>query len=148
MTESTPGVVKTDCVTDETGPSSAPTNVLSESDSQEGMDPVSLLQLNIDFQQLGIEAGSGAVIGGLIGFAAKKVAKIIAILVGLELALFKFLESRGILSVDWERLSAGVIGASQDAATGAPPSWVETILSTLSVSAGFSGGFFLGWKKA
>lgn len=112
------------------------------------MDPVSLLQLNIDFQQLGIEAGSGAVIGGLIGFAAKKVAKIIAILVGIELAVFKFLESRGILSVDWERLSAGVIGASQDAATGAPPSWVDTILSTLSVSAGFSGGFFLGWKRA
>ena len=33
------------------------------------MDPVQLLQLNIDFQQLGVEAGSGAVIGGLIGFA-------------------------------------------------------------------------------
>lgn len=112
------------------------------------MDPVSLLQLNIDFQQLGIEAGSGAVIGGLIGFAAKKVAKIIAVLVGLELALFKFLESRGILTMDWERLSAGIIGAGQDAASGAPPSWVETILSTLSVSAGFTAAFFLGWKKA
>ena len=112
------------------------------------MDPVSLLQFNIDFQQLGIEAGSGAVIGGLIGFAAKKVAKIIAVLVGLELALFKFLESRGILTVDWERLSAGIVGAGQDAASGTPPSWVETILSTLSVSAGFTGGFFLGWKKA
>lgn len=112
------------------------------------MDPVQLLQLNIDFKQLGVEAGSGAVIGGLIGFAAKKVAKIIAIIVGLELALFKFLESRGILTVDWERLSSGLVGASQEAAAGAPPSWVQTILSTLSISAGFSGGFFLGWKKA
>jgi len=112
------------------------------------MDPIQLLQLNIDFKQLGVEAGSGAVIGGLIGFAAKKVAKIIAVIVGLELALFKFLESRGILTVDWERLTSGILGASQDAASGAPPSWVQTILSTLSISAGFSGGFFLGWKKA
>jgi uncharacterized membrane protein (Fun14 family) len=112
------------------------------------MDPVQLLQLNLDFKQLGVEAGSGAVIGGLIGFAAKKVAKIIAVIVGIELALFKFLESRGILTVDWERLSAGIIGAGQDAASGAPPSWVQTILSTLSISAGFSAGFFLGWKKA
>ncbi|AEN06227.1 FUN14 domain-containing protein [Halolamina sp.] len=112
------------------------------------MDPVPLLQLNIDFQQLGVEAGSGAVIGGLIGFAAKKIAKVIAVLVGLQLALFKFLESREILTVDWGRLSAGIIGTSQDAASGAPPSWMETILSTLSISAGFTGGFFLGWKKA
>ena len=48
-------------------------------------------------QQVGLELGGGAVIGGIIGFAAKKVAKIIAILVGIELDLFKFLETRGIL---------------------------------------------------
>jgi len=112
------------------------------------MDPAPLLQFNIDFQQLGVEAGSGALIGALIGFAAKKVAKIIAVLVGLELALFKFLESRGILTVDWERLSAGIIGAGESAANGTPPTWVETILSTLSISAGFTAGFFVGWKKA
>ncbi|MFB6127084.1 MAG: FUN14 domain-containing protein [Halolamina sp.] len=105
------------------------------------------LQLGVDFQQLGVEAGTGATIGGVIGFAAKKVAKIIAILVGIELALFKFLESRGILTVNWDRLSAGLLGGAGDVATGAPPSWVSTILSTVSVSAGFTGGFFLGWKK-
>lgn len=103
--------------------------------------------VQIDFQQLGLEFGSGAVIGGIIGFAAKKVAKLIAIIIGLELALFKFLESRGILTVDWGALSAGLLGTAQDAATGAPPSWVMTILSTLSVSAGFTGGFLLGFKR-
>ena len=76
------------------------------------------LQLGIDPQQLGIEFGSGAVIGGIIGFAAKKVAKIIAIIVGLELALFKFLESRGILTVDWAALSAGVLKTGENAAGG------------------------------
>lgn len=105
------------------------------------------LPLAIDFRQLGLEAGSGAIIGGIIGFAAKKVAKVIAVLVGLELALFKFLESREILVVDWDKLTAGFIKTSQDAASGAPPDWVMTILSTLSISGGFAAGFFLGFKK-
>ena len=112
------------------------------------MDPALLLQIDLDPRQIGIEAGSGAVIGGVIGFAAKKVAKVIAVLVGLELALFKFLESREILTVDWERMSAGFIGAGKDAASSTPPTWLETIVSTFSVSGGFTAGFFLGWKKA
>jgi len=110
------------------------------------MDPFAL-QLQLDPKQLGIEFGTGGVIGGIIGFAAKKIAKIIAVLIGIELALFKFLESRGILTVDWEKLSAGFVKAVQDAAQGAPPSWIQTILSTLSIGAGFTGGFLLGFKK-
>lgn len=103
--------------------------------------------LQIDPQQLGLELGTGAVVGGIIGFAAKKVAKIVAVIVGLELALFKFLESRGFIKVNWSKMGATFLETSQDATSGAPPSWVQTILSTLSVSAGFTGGFFVGWKK-
>ncbi|WP_276278930.1 FUN14 domain-containing protein [Halorussus caseinilyticus] len=105
------------------------------------------MPLEIDPQQLGLEFGSGAVVGGVIGFAAKKVAKLIAVIVGLELALFKFLESRGILTVDWERLTAGALKAGEAAQGGTPPSWMTTILSTLSVGAGFTGGFLLGFRK-
>jgi Uncharacterized conserved protein len=101
----------------------------------------------IDPQQLGLEFGSGAVVGGLIGFTAKKVAKVVAVIVGLELALFKFLESREILTVDWGRLTAGLAGSAESAASGTPPSWVMTILSTLSISAGFTSGFLLGFRK-
>jgi uncharacterized membrane protein (Fun14 family) len=111
-----------------------------------GMDPIAL-QISLDPQQLGIEFASGGLIGGIIGFAAKKVAKIVAVIVGIELALFKFLESRGILTVDWEKLTNGAMQASQDAASGTPPSWVQSILSTLSIGAGFTGGFLLGFRK-
>jgi uncharacterized membrane protein (Fun14 family) len=103
--------------------------------------------LDVNLRSLGMEFGTGAVIGGIIGFAAKKIAKVIAVIIGLELALFKFLESRGILTVDWERLGATFLSAGQGAASGTPPSWLQTILSTLSVSAGFTGGFFLGWRR-
>jgi len=102
-------------------------------------------------QQIGLELGTGAVIGGLIGFAAKKVAKVIAVLVGVQLAVFKFLESRNILVVDWERLSAGLINASRtatDAATAnQPPSLLASLLSVIPVSAGFTGGFLVGFKR-
>jgi uncharacterized membrane protein (Fun14 family) len=103
--------------------------------------------VDINAQQLGLELGTGAVIGGIIGFAAKKVAKLIAVIIGLELALFKFLESRRILNVDWERLTAGMVDVGEAAASNTPPSWIMTILSTLSVGAGFTGGFLIGFKK-
>ncbi|WP_435358539.1 FUN14 domain-containing protein [Haloarchaeobius sp. DFWS5] len=102
-----------------------------------------LLELNP--QELMLELGSGAAIGGVMGFAAKKIAKIIAVLVGLELALFKFLESKGYITVKWDELSGGMLKAAesgQDVDTG----WVEPILSTLSVGAGFTGGFMAGFK--
>ncbi|MFW5965485.1 MAG: FUN14 domain-containing protein [Halodesulfurarchaeum sp.] len=101
----------------------------------------------LDPTQLGLEFGSGAIIGAIIGFAFKKVAKLIAVIVGLELALFKFLESRGILAVDWNRLTGGLVEATEVASSQTPPSWVNTILSTLSVGAGFTGGFFVGFKR-
>ncbi len=94
-----------------------------------------------------MEFGSGAVIGGIIGFAAKKVAKLVAVIVGLELALFKFLESREILTVNWDKLGGTFLSAGEAATASTPPTWVQTILSTLSVSAGFTGGFFLGFKR-
>jgi uncharacterized membrane protein (Fun14 family) len=103
--------------------------------------------MDIDPTTLGIEFGTGAGIGAIVGFAAKKVAKLIAVLVGLELALFKFLESRGIIAVDWERLSGGFMQAAEMGSASTPPSWMSTILSTLSVSAGFTGGFLVGFRK-
>ncbi|MFB6281338.1 MAG: FUN14 domain-containing protein [Haloferacaceae archaeon] len=103
--------------------------------------------VGIDVQQLGLEFGGGAIVGGIIGFAAKKLAKVIAVIVGLELALFRFLESRGILTVDWSRLTGGLVESAAGAASGTPPSWVMTVLSTLSISAGFTGGFLLGFRR-
>ena len=98
----------------------------------------------IDPQQLGLEFGSGALIGAIIGFAAKKIAKLLAIIVGLELALFKFLEAKGILSVDWSRLSNGLLKTGDKIED---PGWVQPILSTLSIGAGFTGGFMVGFRK-
>ena len=104
------------------------------------------LQTALDPAQLGIEVGGGAVIGAIVGYAAKKLARVIAVLIGVQLALFVFLESRQIITVDWERLSGGLIGASMGVSP-TPPSWLLSVISTMSVSAGFVGGFLLGFRR-
>ncbi len=107
------------------------------------------LQLDFNLQQIGLELGTGAVIGGIIGFAAKKIAKLIAVIVGLELALFKFLETRGILEVNWDAISGAAQNTTSSAGMAAnqPPGWIMSLLSALPVSAGFSGGFLVGFKQ-
>ena len=103
--------------------------------------------VELDITQLGLEMGGSAIIGGVIGFAAKKVAKLIAIIIGIELVLFKFLESQGILEVNWGR----IIDRSEQAARDAPDatqSLVETFIQTAGVGVGFAGGFALGFKRA
>lgn len=94
-----------------------------------------------------MEAGSASLVGLVMGFAAKKIMKLVAVLVGIQLMAFKFLESRGILIVNWDQLT-GTAKSSADLAAGAPPAWLDTIVSTLSVGGGFAAGFFLGFKKA
>lgn len=96
---------------------------------------------------LGVEVGGGAVIGVITGYAAKKVAKLIAVLIGIQLAVFKFLESRGILTVDWNAISGGLVGVTDVAQSSTPPPWLHTIITTFSVSAGFVGGFLIGFKR-
>lgn len=101
----------------------------------------------IDPTGLALEVGGSAIIGAVIGFAAKKVAKIIAIIVGIQLVLFKFLETRGILQVNWEKLGGAFEGLASDA-PGQAQSLVDTFISTAGIGAGFAAGFFLGFKRA
>jgi len=102
--------------------------------------------LQIDPTTIGIEMGTGAVIGGLIGFAAKKIAKIIAVIIGIELAIFRFLETKGIITVDWNALTGNLLNLGGGAAEQST-SWLNAIVSTLSIGAGFTGGFFIGFKR-
>lgn len=101
--------------------------------------------VDIDLAQLGLEFGSGALIGALIGFTAKKVAKLIAVIIGAQLALFKFLEAKGILVVRWDKLTGGLLEAPSQLPN--TDRWIEPIVSTLSVGAGFTGGFYLGFRR-
>ncbi len=100
----------------------------------------------VDLSRLGLEFGGGSVAGAVAGFAAKKAAKLLAVVVVAQLALFRFLETREVIAVDWAALSEGV-SAALAAGDGGTPGWVSTLLSTLSVSAGFTTGFLIGFHR-
>lgn len=88
------------------------------------------------------KAGSGVVAGGVTGYAAKKLVKLLLIIVGLQLALLKYLESKGLINnVDF----AGIVAGVQDFLASAD-------LLRLAANAGmvggtFAGGFALGFYK-
>ncbi len=100
--------------------------------------------MEIEAQQLALEFGGGALIGGLIGYGTKKIAKLLAVIVGVQLALFRFLESKGIVIVDYNRLTNGVVSTQE---TVQDPGWIVPILSTLSIGVGFIGGFWVGYRR-
>ncbi len=59
------------------------------------------------------EIGGGFVVGALIGFALKKVLKIIAVIVGLFFAVLVYLQYQQIVNINLNKLQA----TSQNAAT-------------------------------
>ncbi|HEX9318516.1 MAG TPA: FUN14 domain-containing protein, partial [Nitrososphaeraceae archaeon] len=50
--------------------------------------------------------GSGGVIGFLVGFAIKKVMKILAVIVGGFLAALIYLQSQSIININWDKLQS------------------------------------------
>jgi uncharacterized membrane protein (Fun14 family) len=55
--------------------------------------------------------GSGFLIGVLIGYALKKVLKILSIVVGLFLAGLTYLQTQGIAKINWDKLQSASEGA-------------------------------------
>jgi len=51
-------------------------------------------------------AGSGGVMGFLIGFALKRVMKIMAVVLGLFLGALMYLQSESVVAVNWDKLQS------------------------------------------
>ncbi|SEH10967.1 Uncharacterized membrane protein, Fun14 family [Natronorubrum sediminis] len=101
--------------------------------------------VDIDPSTLGLEFAGGAIIGAVLGFATKQVATLVAIIIGVQLMAFRYLESQEIVTVDWNRLSAGLVETQERAQS--EIHWLESALSMLSVGAGFTSGFLIGFHR-
>lgn len=102
--------------------------------------------IDVDPTALGLEFGGGAVLGGLVGFAVKRIAKLLAIVAGIQFMLVRYLESREIVVVNWDRLATGLV-TTQDRTREAEVHWMESLLPTLSLGAGFTSGFLIGFYR-
>ena len=104
-----------------------------------------MLGIESVFGNLGVAFGGSALAGGVTGFAAKKLFKLVIALIGVQLAIFAYLDHQGILDVQWQALDTALAGVHQSLQS--VPSWLTAVGATLPIGAGFVGGFLVAFKK-
>jgi uncharacterized membrane protein (Fun14 family) len=94
--------------------------------------------------------GGGFFGGFLIGYALKKVVRLIAIVIGLFLAGLAYLQYQHIASFDWNRIE-GTISTIANATTNTFNNYnIETLATTnlgITLTGGMSAGFAIGFMK-
>jgi uncharacterized membrane protein (Fun14 family) len=90
------------------------------------------------------QLGIGGVGGFIVGFALKKLSKLVLFLTGLFILALIYLSTQGIINVDYASLFnalAGLIGSASSAF-----SWLVGVISLLPFAGSFIAGFLLGLK--
>lgn len=95
-------------------------------------------------------AGSSGVAGFVIGYALKKIIKILAVIVGVFLGALIYLQSQQLMEINWDKLqfvSESVLLVISNAISSADQ--ISTITGNLGIplTGGLSGGLVLGFSK-
>lgn len=90
------------------------------------------------------QLGTGGVGGFVVGYAIKKIAKLLVVLIGIFLLALVYLSSQGILAVNYDRLFAAISDGLGGA--GSAIGWLTPIVAHLPFAGSFMVGFFLGFK--
>jgi uncharacterized membrane protein (Fun14 family) len=96
------------------------------------------------FPSLGYQLGIGGIGGFIVGYAAKKISKLIVIVLGLFIVALLYLGVRGIISINYDALwnaLANSLGMAESAF-----SWIVGVISLLPFAGSFIVGFLLGFK--
>lgn len=97
----------------------------------------------VDVTELASTTGGATLAGGLAGFAAKKLLKLLALLVGLQFAFLAYLEHLELIHVNWDGLSEGTETFFEMVTTMSVPDGVGA--SEMATTGGAFGGFGLGF---
>jgi len=90
------------------------------------------------------QLGIGGIGGFIVGYAVKKISKLIAVVIGLFIIVLLYLGTQGIISINYSALwnaLAGSLGFAGQAA-----SWLIGLISLLPFMGSFIVGFLLGFK--
>jgi len=90
------------------------------------------------------QLGIGAVGGFIVGYALKKAAKIVAVIIGLFLVALIYLVNKGIITIDYGKFEDAISEALGGAGTAA--GWLAPLIAHLPFAGAFGLGFFLGFK--
>ena len=90
-----------------------------------------------------IDVTTGGLVGFAAGYAAKRIAKLMILLLGFLVLLLEFLQSAQVIRVDYDALLALGQGVSVNVS-----SLNQLLLGTsVTIGAGFAAGFTLGLYK-
>ncbi len=97
--------------------------------------------------ELAPELGFGGVAGAVVGYAAKKLTKLVALALGLVFLVIQGLVYLQVVSVDWGVVQSGAEHVWTDAqgVTLADRAWA-IIAANLPFGAAFAAGFAIGFK--
>ncbi|MEM3577161.1 MAG: FUN14 domain-containing protein [Candidatus Bathyarchaeia archaeon] len=90
------------------------------------------------------QLGIGGVGGFIVGFALKKLSKLILILVGLFIIALIYLSTQGIININYEALWRAV--SNLFGLAGEAFSWFVHVLALIPFIGSFIVGFLLGFK--
>jgi len=91
------------------------------------------------------ELGVGGVGGFVVGFAIKKVAKIVAIIIGLGFVALQYLSYKGVILIDYDAVRNWMLNLTGQ--TAGLQSLITDIILHIPFGASFAFGFYLGLKK-
>jgi len=90
------------------------------------------------------QLGAGGIAGFVVGYALKKLAKIVAFIAGLFFIILLYLGYTGIINVNYDKLIGAVEGLMRSV-VGAS-SWIVAVIAVLPFAATFVVGFGVGLK--
>lgn len=93
---------------------------------------------------LAFQVGAGGIAGFIVGYALKKLARLVAVIAGIFFVVLLYLSYIGIISINYDRLIEAVRGLTGQAGDAA--GWVTPIAANLPFAATFMAGLGLGLK--
>jgi uncharacterized membrane protein (Fun14 family) len=90
------------------------------------------------------QLGIGGIGGFIVGYAIKKISKLIVVLIGIFIIALLYLGTQGIISINYSALFNSLANALGMA--GGAFSWLVGIISIIPFAGSFIVGFLLGFK--
>jgi uncharacterized membrane protein (Fun14 family) len=94
--------------------------------------------------------GGGFFGGLLLGYALKKVVKLIAVVVGLFIAGLAYLQYQQLASINWNKIENTITGFANTTTHTFSDYYIENLATTnlgIPLSGGMSAGFAIGFMK-
>lgn len=113
----------------------------SQSVSEDDSSP---FQIPSDVKYFFLTLGIGGAAGWAVGFTTKKLAKIVAVILGLVFISVQYLAYKSYITVDWEKIKAAVPNAQLQDTAG---SFLHIVTYNLPFAGSFLLGFWAGFRK-